>query len=106
MSSEIKTISYTLRGLGDITDDAGVAYMSSEPNSPQVHAKKVIGQNNTYYYVKTNKRTHFLFNPLDEVLTLCEFKQVKHNVFLHYVTFLKTRNMSYLRYAESELANA
>lgn len=116
---------FCLKGQEDFIDEDGFARVSSDSNriaakSVQNKKPKHFNSENNYwsYYIKINPSMD-LFNPIellcpvknktdyDFINEKCKdgwsFKQVTKQIFDKYITFLNTKNLSWLKAAERDL---
>jgi hypothetical protein len=117
---------YCLIGKEDFLDDSGYPRVS-DGNSADIAAKiiqnkksKHFNDNSSYnsYYIKCSPNNS-LYNPIELyamkdtktqygfIDKTCKnkwsFKEVDHHIFYKYLTFLRTKNISWLKDAEREL---
>lgn len=124
-TEDAETNLYCLKGFEDFIDDNGHARSDNE-QSQNVVAKSInnkkskhFGDRNNYsYYIKSNPSLR-LFNPIEYacpvkdkdkysfINSTCKenwsFREVTHQTFDKYITFLNTKNISWLKAAEREL---
>lgn len=124
-TDNIETKLYCLKGCEDFIDDEGYARSNNE-TSQDVVAKSVKNKkskhfgnkNNAAYYIKSNPSLQ-LYNPIEYacpvkdkdkynfINSTCKetwsFREVTPQIFDKYITFLNTKNISWLKAAEREL---
>lgn len=100
---------------GQAVPDGGKAYpFLHDPNSKKALAKVDISSNGTRYFIKQNSSRQF-FNPINsmgennnrnKIRKLSpdrwDFREVGYKVFMHYLNFLKTHNVAWLKNCERE----
>lgn len=104
---------YCLKGNEDFVDNDGYPNLIKDSN--KVLAKKITRTNSQPQYFIKLSNNHKLFNPLGAGLedraysiidNVCrpsdKFKAVNENVFIMYLNFLSSKNLSWLNKAERE----
>ena len=100
--------SYTFTGFEDFIDDNNCPRINQDNDNKVLAKKKTRENGSTRYSIKLDSSSRKLFNPLlyninaklENIKPV--FKSVNSKTFNLYITFLKTKNQSWLLNAERE----